>query len=191
VSYPVRNSDIALQLLNQFRGLIDGISYKMGVRYHLSTEDREDLVAAAHAKIGTIRWRTVLKRSGGQNLNNYTISVIQNTMVKEVRRIKAEGLSGLSKGPAITAFPQHDDTPQPECGADGLPDRMAATELSTRAKELLEPREWMVVSLLHGFDGGPSRTPQQVARELDMPRSKVEILLESAMTKMRRSITSR
>lgn len=188
MTYPRNNADIALQLLAQFKGLIDGISYKMGVRYHLSSEDREDLVAAAHAKIATIKWRTVLRKRGGQCLNNYTISVIQNTMIKEVRKIKAFGLSGLSKGPAIPAFPQQDDSPQPERGADGLPDRLAASQVVERAKELLSPQEWAVLSRLHGLDGGLDRTPQQIARELDITRAKVEILMESSLQKMRRAL---
>lgn len=189
MTYPSRNSDIALQLLEQFSGLIDGISYKMGVRYRLSQEDREDLVSAAKVKLTTIKWRTLLRRGKGKNLNNYAISVIQTMMAKELRRIKAEGLSGLSKGPTLGMFPQHDDNPQPEQSADGLPDRLAALELAGRAKELLSEREWQVVSLLHGFDGGPSRTPQQVARELDLSSAKVETTLEVAMQKLRRSLS--
>jgi DNA-directed RNA polymerase specialized sigma24 family protein len=189
VSYPARNADIALQLLAQFKGLIDGISYKMGVRYHLSAEDRADLVAAAHAKIATIRWRTVLRRRHGQCLNNYTISVIQNTMIKEVRRIKAFGLSGLTKGPAIAAFPMQHEYPQPEHG-DSPFCRNPATDLADTARKILTPSEWAVMSLLHGFDGGDSRNAQQVARELDLSRSRVEVLIESSLQKMRRAVVS-
>jgi DNA-directed RNA polymerase specialized sigma24 family protein len=188
LKYPTRNANIALQLIAQFKGLINAISYRMGVRYHLSDEDRQDLVAAVQARIATVRWRKVLIHGHRQNLNNYTISLIQNTMIKEVRRIKARGLSGLSKGPAITAFPQHDDGPPPDVGADGLPDRVAAREIAERARAVLTPAEWDVLSLLHGFDGGGGRTSQQVARELDLPRSRVENLIESGLQKVRRSM---
>jgi DNA-directed RNA polymerase specialized sigma subunit len=185
VTYPRANSDIALQLLEQFKGLIDGIVYKMGVRYRLSTEDREDIKAAIIAKIGTIKWRSVLKKRNGQCLNNYCISVIQNSAIKEVRRIKAFGLSGLSKGPAIAAFPHEDDNLQPERGMDGLPDHLAAVQIVQLTSQVLNSEEQSVISLLYGFDGGPSRTEPQVAKALKMPRTKVADLFAQAMAKLR------
>lgn len=188
MKYPRSNAAIALQLIDQFRPLITGIAYKMGVRYQLSVEDREDLIAAARAKISTINWRAVLRKRNGECLNNYCVSVIQNSMIKEVRRIKAFGLSGLSKGPTINAFPHEDDIPQPEQGADGLPDKLAAHQIALLASQVLTADEQSVIACLFAFDGGESRTEPQVARELEMSRAKVANLVESAMAKLRRAV---
>lgn len=230
MKYPRSNSDTALALIEQFRGLIDGIAYRMGQRYHLSTEDREDLKAAAIAKLSTIPWhkrwarikRTWKPEINGKkmpppSLNNYAISTIQSFMAKELRRIKAFGLSGLSKGPAISEFPWEEDrshfwpdNPGPkymghdmkerwedtiaddydsdEPGADGLPDRLAAHQIALLASQVLTWEEQNVVALRFAFDGGPDRTEMQIAKELDISRAKVAILMESAMTKLRRAV---
>jgi DNA-binding CsgD family transcriptional regulator len=201
VTYPRSNSDLALQLIGQFKGLIDGISYKMAVRYHLSEQDREDLISSATAKLATIQWHKQWRRARRTwkptvkgkkmpppSLNNYVVSTIQTWMSKELRRIKAEGLSGLSKGPPIGAFPAHDDTPQLERGMDGLPDKLAAHQIALLATQVLTADEQTVIALRFAFDGGPDRTEMQIARELDMSRAKVANLVESAMAKLRRAV---
>lgn len=136
-----------------------------------------------------------------QVMNGYCYTLIKKSMLDEVRRIKCGGLSGMGLHKLDEIRPHDDwgldkfrmdteesdwDTQEPS--ADGLGDRHAAQQITEMVQRGLTIEEWTVVRLSYGFDGGGTRTPTQVAREAQLPRKRVQELLDGAMSKMRDTV---
>lgn len=179
------NQAIASELHSKFSGLIQAVSFKMGVTYSLAKEDREDLVATVTMKIFAVDWGHLHAESGGTSPENYCRSLILNSMRKEVRRIKQNGFRGLESHGPLTEIPQPCDDPMPESGVDGLEGRLSASEVAAKAQALLDPAEFMVVEMLFGFDGGGERTIEQTAKELGISRREVSDLSLRSIEKLR------
>lgn len=229
------NVAICSAIIKRNHDRIIGASFKIGRRYNLLPEDREELVSHVHFKISKVDWRqkfhnnllwvriNVVHPSANWTpeeiakvMNGYAYTLIQKSMLDEVRRIKCGGLSGLGLHPiaglganslplaGITHHLHNDfgfddyreklegesDFQTLEPGADGQADRTAANQVAELARQMLTAEEWICVSLAFGFDGGDSRTPTQVAREAKLPRKRAQELLDSAMGKLRVRVSS-
>jgi hypothetical protein len=206
------NEAIASALLLRFKDYIIGCCYKMGVKYSLSPEDREDMRHEVFAKFLSIDWRTVFRdnklwiknnidhpsrnwsaEDAAFVLKSYAVVTILNTLRRASWQTKNFGLTGLGGTERIGDIPfsesldapNETDVPRPEPSVDGQEDRTAARQVVKIAKEILEPQEWLCLSLHFGFDGGGTRTPAQVAREADLPRKKTQQLMDGALAKLK------
>lgn len=125
-------------------------------------------------------------------LRNFAKVVVQRAAMNALWDLKANGMSGLGlhKTP-IGALPNYEDFDNIiEPSADGLPDRLAASQIASMAKDIMSAEEWLCVSLSFGFDG-EELTPAQVARQVGFPRKRVRELVESGMEKMRSVVATR
>lgn len=182
-SYHIRgasNDEIVHNLIARLQDLIVGTSYKLGVRYRLTVEDRQDLISSANYSISKVDWCETMKRNS--DIMGYAKVLVLNSLREELRRIRSNGFRGVSM--IIASLPPLEDNP-PEIEAHFQEDQIISSQIAEVAAEILSPEEWETLRLTHGFDGGGSRTLDQVAREMKIPRREAAALLEQAMSKMR------
>jgi hypothetical protein len=119
------NEAIAAALLVRFKDYIIGASFKMGVRYHLTPEDREDMRHAVYTKILSLDWRSIFRKNKlwiKHNMNhpsrnwsatdaafvlkNYACTTIVNTLLWAAYYTKNHGMTGLGGDGNIFSIPQ-------------------------------------------------------------------------------------
>lgn len=205
------NQDISKALVERYHKLLVGTSVKMGLRYSFSKEDRDDLVCYATLRVHSVDWLSKIRKNRVwiqknhkrpqpwkrwemtevfKVLGGYAYTFICNALIKETRRIAATGLSGLDWRHGLNEFPYHedDDSIQTKADVDNIETSAAATQMAEIAEKVLSPEEWKLVRLQFGMDSGESKTPEQVARLVGLPREQVRRVLEAAMDKLRRHV---
>ena len=202
------NEEISSALFARYQQLINGTSVKMGVRYQFSAEDRADLVSFAILRLHEVNWHKKIRQNRDwieknhhrpqpwapwtmqevfRVVGGYASRFIVNALIKEARRIRANGLGGLDWRHKMQDFPFHNDpeeNPTPEQVIEDIESQAAAAEMTELAKKVLTPDEWLCVGLQFGMDGGGDRTPEQVAKQLSRPKEEVRRVLEMAMEKL-------
>jgi RNA polymerase sigma factor (sigma-70 family) len=203
------NQDISKALVERYRTLIHGTSVKMATRYSFSREDREDLVSFATLQVYSVDWRKKIRQNRTwieknhrrpqpwkpwemeevfKVVGGYAVSFIRNWMRRGVRSNLANGLSGLDWRHRLDEFPFHNDDDEVEVAVDDIETKAAAHQMAEIAEKVLNPVEWKLVRLQFGLDTGESKTPEQVARLVGMPREQVRQVLEAAMEKLRQHV---
>ncbi len=178
---------------------IISVAARMQQVYHLSVHAREDLETRVILHIYMADWHRVLYKGGLRPRKNdsinriishlleYTLSLVLNSMRKQLHDETSNGLKGLSdKKPSEK--PMWVDDERDDLGADGMGDRYAALQISAMAQGCLSALEWQAIQLSHGFDGGASRSCREVAAELEMSRADTQELLDGALLKVRATI---
>ncbi len=213
------NEEIGAALINRFKDTAKWTSYRMGVSYRLSPEDREDMMQSVFLKFLFIDWRKTFYRNklwvyanihhpstvwtseeAAFVLKNYAKIALSRQMLRTAWRNTTLGIEELGGREIIgevnrvsiisgAAEPGTIDPNNEEFGTDGLASKLEAEQVTRIAKEILLPQEWEVISLQHGFDGHGSRTPAQIARLLSLPRKQTQALLDSALTKLKERIS--
>lgn len=175
------NEGIAAALIERFRNFITGISYKTGVRYHLSQEDREDLTQHLLFKLAKADWRAIFRRNklwikSNTNhrsrlwtveetvfvLKNYAKQVLLTAIVESVWVARSSGLTGLG---IYKVKPS--DLPRPYALVSGPQDETGENQFSS--PDVLDPDD-----VSFGRDGQPDRTAAKqiaaIAQELLEPQ---------------------
>lgn len=206
------NQEISKALAERYQKLLVGTSVKMGLRYSFSKEDRDDLVCYATLRIHSVDWLSKIRKNRVwiqknhkrpqpwkqwemeevfKVLGGYASRFIQNSLIKEARRISATGLSGLDWRHPMDEFPFHNDDDEAinlKPAVEDIENSAAAHQMAEIAQKVLSPEEWKLVRIQFGMDTGESKTPEQVARLVGMPREQVRNVLEQAMEKLRRHV---
>lgn len=197
------NQTIATAILaSKFgKAKIAGTAIRVKRTYGFDDSHGEDLQSRAVLHLYRTDWQKVLRQGGirprhsDQNpqrlvlaLSDYVVIMMRNAVIDEARRVLSNGLSGLTaRAPALMPFICDPDSEQAAPDAER---RIIAKQSIELAERLLDAPSFRCVFLAYGFDGGPSRSLPQLARDLKLTRPQAEQLLAAALRRLQDHVSS-
>ena len=157
-------------------------------KYYANSNDQDDLISIG--TIGLIKAVNTFDNSKGIRLSSYAARCIENEVLMYFRSAKKsaqdismnEPIDTDKDGNALTLM---DVMATDDDILENLDCKIKSEQLKKHIKEVLSPREQLIIELRYGLNGKIPLTQREVAQKLGISRSYVSRIEKKALERLR------